>query len=213
MKTSAPTASAMPSAAHANRAFPYRIPLMTRQVERLFGAAPRDIQKYALESQISQAEAKKFFLEHFRIGKWYRTGILWWNIIDGWPQISDAVVDWYGTKKLAWHYIKNSQTPFCMFCDEPDGEGNLTLCAANDSRDTVTVSYTVTEVLTGRPVAAGSCTVKSDETARIALLPEMAGGYYHICWQGDRIRLEDYVEFLKKTGYYEKLEGFDLPIA
>lgn len=206
--------------------YAYRIPLMTRQVERLFGAAPRDIQKYALESQISQAEAKKFFLEHFRIGKWYRTGILWWNIIDGWPQISDAVVDWYGTKKLAWHYLKNSQTPFCMFCDEPDGEGNLTLCAANDSRDTVTVSYTVTEVLTGRPVAAGSCTVKSDETARIALLPETAGGYYHICWQGDRqgsnhfvcrigdgIRLEDYVEFLKKTGYYEKLEGFDLPIA
>lgn len=203
----------------------YRIPLMTRQVERLFGTAPRDIQKYALESQISQAEAKKFFVEHFRIGKWYRTGILWWNIIDGWPQISDAVVDWYGTKKLAWHYLKTSQTPFCMFCDEPDGEGNLTLCAANDTREAVTVSYTVTEVLSGRQVTAGSCTVKSDETARIALLPETAGSYYHICWQGDRqgsnhfvcrigdgIRLEDYVEFLKKTGYYEKLEGFDLQV-
>ena len=200
--------------------YAYRIPLMTRQVERLFGTAPKDIKTYALESQISQAEAKKFFVEHFRIGKWYRCGILWWNIIDGWPQVSDAVVDWYGTKKLAYHYLGSSQNPFCMMCDEPDENGNLTLCASNDTRDTVTVQYTVTEALSGKVVNQGSCTVPSDETIRIAKFPEEAG-YYLISWNGDRqgqnhftgrigdgVKLDEYVEFMKKAGYYEKLEGF-----
>lgn len=200
--------------------YAYRIPLMTRQVERLFGTAPANINDYALESQISQAEAKKFFVEHFRIGKWYRTGILWWNVVDGWPQISDAVVDWYGVKKLAYHYIGASQNPFCMMIDEPDEQGNLTLCAANDTRKDVTVHYEVTNALTGETVAQGSCTVKSDETAKITKFPEEAA-YYLIHWDGnktgnnhfvgrigDGIQLPEYVEFMKKAGYYEKLEGF-----
>lgn len=202
--------------------YAYRIPLMSRQVQRLFGEIPENLTDYALESQISQAEAMKFFVEHFRIGKWYRTGLIWWNIIDGWPQISDAVVDWYGTKKLAYHYIKTSQTPFCMLCDEPDEKGNLTLCAANDTREAVTVNYTVTEALTGAVVAQGSCTVEGDSTARIIQFPETKGAYYRIQWTGDctgenhfiggigdGVTLKDYVVFLKQAGYYEKLEGFD----
>ena len=86
--------------------FAYRIPLMTNQVVTLFGSEPEDLNLYALQSQISQAEAKKYFIERFRVTKWRRTGIIWWNLIDGWPQISDAIVDWYGTKKLAYSYIK-----------------------------------------------------------------------------------------------------------
>ncbi len=201
--------------------YAYRIPLMTRQVERLFGKAPADIRTYALESQISQAEAMKFFVEHFRIGKWYRTGIIWWNVIDGWPQISDAVVDWYGTKKLAYFYLKTVQTPFCLMCDEPDETGSLTLCAANDTRQTVCVRYTVTELLTGRTVASGSAAVPPDETARLCRFPEEAGAYYRIDWTGDccgsnhftgrigdGVRLEDYRTMLRAMGYEQKLEGF-----
>ena len=44
-------------------------------------------------SQISQAEADKFFIEKFRMGKGHTSGIIWWNIMDNWPQFSDAVVD------------------------------------------------------------------------------------------------------------------------
>lgn len=204
-----------------NSAYAYRIPLMTRQVERLFGDAPSDINRYALESQISQAEAKKFFVEHFRIGKWYRTGILWWNIIDGWPQISDAVVDWYGTKKLAYYYLGTSQTPFCMMMDEPDENNNLTLCASNDTGTSVSVRYRVTNALTDEEILSGSCTIGSDETAKIAKFPERPI-YYLIHWEGDccgqnhftgrigdGIRLEEYVQFLKKAKYIDCLEGFD----
>ena len=49
----------------------------------------------AAASQITQAEAKKFFIESTRLLKWETSGLLWWNVIDGWPQFSDAIVDHY----------------------------------------------------------------------------------------------------------------------
>ncbi len=200
--------------------YAYRIPLMTRQVERLFETAPADIETYALMSQISQAEAKKFFVEMFRMGKWYRCGLIWWNVIDGWPQISDAIVDWYGVKKLAYHYIKASQQPFCLMCDEPDEEGQLTLCAANDTRADVNISYRVSNAVTGEEIFTGSCTAGGDATTRIIRFPEQAISYKLEWWGdesgenhftgriGDGLKLEEYTEFMKNCGYFGKLEGF-----
>jgi len=110
----------------------YRIPLMARQAALLFGAAPEDLDDFILASQISQAEALKFFIERFRAGKWRRTGILWWNLRDGWPIISDAVVDYYNRKKLAYHYIKRVQTDVCAICGEPEA-GRHPLVVVNDT--------------------------------------------------------------------------------
>ena len=200
--------------------YAYRIPLMTSQVERIFGKASDDLAEYALQSQISQAEAKKYFIERFRIGKWRRTGIIWWNVMDGWPQISDAVVDWYGCKKLAYHYIKTSQMPFCMMVDEPVN-GRLTLCAANDTREKQSVRYTVTNLTTGKTVLQGDGTVMPDTTARIAEFPEEAGACYLILWEGDTcgknhftaaigdgIDLASYSQWMKQIGYWDLIEGF-----
>ena len=200
--------------------YAYRIPLMTSQIERIFGKAEENLADFALQSQISQAEAKKFFIEKFRIGKWRRTGIIWWNLIDGWPQISDAVVDWYGCKKLAYHYIKASQAPFCMMVDEPE-EGMLTLCAANDTREEKCVRYTVTNLETGETVLAGECTVQSDVTTRVAKFPEESGACYLIQWEGDAvgknhfvaaigdgISLCGYSSWMKQIGYWDLKEGF-----
>lgn len=92
-----------------NAPYAYRIKLAYNQVVTLFGNAEENLNDFIRQSQISQAEAKKYFIEKFRIGKWKRTGIIWWNLLDGWPQISDAIVDYYYVKKLAYHYIKRSQ--------------------------------------------------------------------------------------------------------
>ena len=62
---------------------------------------------------------KKFFIESTRLRKWQTSGILWWNLLDGWPQFSDAVVDYYFGKKLAYHYIRRAQRPVCVFISEP----------------------------------------------------------------------------------------------
>ena len=86
----------------------------------------------SLASQISQAEADKFFIELSRSRKWQRTGILWWNLRDGWPIISDAMVDYYGRKKLAYYYIKRVQADVCAMCGEPE-TGRHPLVVVNDT--------------------------------------------------------------------------------
>ena len=93
---------------------------MVDQVRDMFGTECESLEQLAMLSQISQAEAKKFFIEQTRLKKWRRTGIIWWNMLDCWPQISDAVVDYYFHKKLAFYYIGRVQQPVCMVCAEPE---------------------------------------------------------------------------------------------
>ena len=84
--------------------------LMTNQLKIMFGEVPTDLDDFILASQIVQAEAMKTFVELFRSQKFTRkNGLIWWNVRDGWPQISDAVVDYYGGKKRAYYAIRNSQ--------------------------------------------------------------------------------------------------------
>ncbi len=174
--------------------FGYRIKLMWDQVETLFGkggAATDNLEAFSLASQISQAEAKKYFIERFRLTKWRRTGIIWWNLIDGWPQISDAIVDYYGDRKLAYDYIKRSQKPFCMMFDEPEN-GSIALYGVNDTRTGKGISFTV-EDDSGRIVAQGDAYVEADQSVPVCRIP--AGEekrYYLIRWTGDDAGMNHY---------------------
>jgi len=83
----------------------YRTTLMADQVREMFGFVPDNLDDFVLASQICQAEAKKYFIELVR-SKDKMSGLLWWNLIDCWPQFSDAVVDYYFKPKLAYYFIK-----------------------------------------------------------------------------------------------------------
>ena len=72
---------------------------------------PETVEDFSLASQIVQAEAKKFFVENVRIHKWRKARILSWNMMDCWPQFSDAIVDYYFVRKLAYGYLKRAQRP------------------------------------------------------------------------------------------------------
>ena len=199
----------------------YRNRLMVSQVERLFGAPSNELGEFARQSQVSQAEAVKYFIERFRIHKWRMSGILWWNIADGWPQVSDAVVDWYGCKKIAYYYIKRSQTPFCLMFDEPV-DGQLTLVAANDTQAEVHASYTVTDLTTNQTITKGNLVLEANGCARIEKVPETKNGFYMITWEsdagngknhftctiGDGWTWEAYRACMQKAGFYEEYEGF-----
>jgi beta-mannosidase len=110
----------------------YRIPLMANQIGVLFGEMPDNLDDFIFASQFSQAEANKYFIEHFRINKGRRNGILWWNVRDGWPQISDAIVDYYGERKLAYAVTKRIQQDVCVMLNEPVN-GNHPVIAVNDT--------------------------------------------------------------------------------
>jgi beta-mannosidase len=154
--------------------FDYRVELMAAQVQTLFGAIPDDVDAFAFASQVSQAEAMKFFIERFRTGKWRRTGIIWWNILDGWPQLSDAVVDYYFGKKLAYHVIKASQQPLCLALrEECDGARQLVAC--NDTQEEINLDWTVTDVDTGDIVAQGAAVADADAACVIGLVPALPG--------------------------------------
>ncbi len=204
--------------------YTYRIKLMAKQVVVLFGkSVPNTLSDFAKASQISQAEAKKYFIERFRINKWRRTGIIWWNLIDGWPQFSDAVVDYYGIKKLAYHYIGRSQNPVLLAFDEPIS-GEIELCAVNEFPKDKTLKYTVTDLTRDEVLLSGEVTAEAESTTRVAKIPVNDGEkrFLYIEWELDGVKnsnhymtniidinFDEYFSYIKKIGY-DNFEGFEV---
>ncbi|MBQ8397144.1 MAG: glycoside hydrolase family 2 [Clostridia bacterium] len=166
---------------------PSRVMLMHRQVAQLFGEVPTDMDDYTLASQISQAEAKKFFIERVRAKMGRMGGVIWWNLIDGWPQMSDAVVDYYYEKKLAFDYIRRSSAPFMVMLDEMAAWGHPIICA-NSTRETVRGSLTITDLDSGETVWTGDFTAAPNANTTLGKLSLMhsAQGMFLLRWTTDR---------------------------
>lgn len=95
-------------------------------------------------------------------------------MLDCWPQISDAVVDYYFHKKLAFYYIKRSQQPICLICDEPkDWHHGVYLC--NDSLTGQKVSYTVRDGETGQVLLAGETWSAANENVLLGSFKTFSG--------------------------------------
>jgi len=57
-------------------------------------------------SQINQAEAIKFGVEHWRLRKYLTSGTLFWQLNDSWPVISWSAIDYFGRPKALYYYAK-----------------------------------------------------------------------------------------------------------
>ncbi len=160
--------------------------LMTDQVRVLCGSVPEDLDSYALVSQFSQAEAKKFFVERTRLKKWRRTGVIWWNMLDGWPQISDAIVDYYGRKKLAYTWLRRIHTPVCLMLDEIDG-WNQSIVLGNDSRRDVSVTWQLLDGDTNEVLRSGICISPANENITVGSIKIIPGEkkLYLLRWEAD----------------------------
>ena len=162
----------------------YRIELMAKQIRELFGAVPDNLDDFAFASQVSQAEAKKFFIELFRANKWRRTGILWWNLMDGWPQFSDAIVDYYFCRKLAYEFIKRSQASPLLVLREPENWlQELVVC--NDTRQDVLLRYSVSDVQSGELLCEGEGSAYADAVTVLDSIPYSQGAkrFYLLRWE------------------------------
>ena len=155
-------------------AYAYRIELMAKQIGELFGSVPDDLDSFILASQISQAEAKKFFVEMTRIGKFRRTGVLWWNLIDGWPQFSDAIVDWYFGKKLAWHYLRRAHRPILVMVGEPD-DWRCRVVLGNDSRRVTDVMYRLYDADSDETLLEGRAMAPANANVDLGSIPASRG--------------------------------------
>ncbi len=199
---------------HAQYAF--RLPLMAKQIKVLFDEEPETLTRFAMTSQASQAEAMKFFVERFRYGKWARTGIIWWNLVDGWPQFSDAVVDYYYAKKLAFYVTKRSQAPVCLMFREPENE-MLTLVGANEFLRDISLSYTVTDLATGETMRA-SAFLPANSASEIIHIPyrDDKMHFYVMEWTYDGVTgknyyvsakapydFDEYYRYMKESGMWQ----------
>lgn len=192
------------------------------RMKALFGDGEQALDDIAKASQIFQAEAFKFMIERFRIRKVTHGGLIWWNLLDGWPQISDAVVDYYFTKKLAYDYIKNSQQPLCLMFDEPTHDNKINLFAANEIPEDKTFTYKVTRIDDDTIVATGEATINAggilkldavtvDPNKKEMFLIEWEcngnSGRNHFINNIRGINYNTYINFLNKTGIGH-FEGF-----
>jgi beta-mannosidase len=126
-----------------------RIKLMKDQVLTMFGSQPERMEDFILASQLSQAEAFKYFIERVRTHRKRISGLIWWNLLDCWPQISDAVVDYYFRRKIAYYYIKRSQLPVCVMMDELEA-WNYPVIADNATALEARIDISVEDAESGR---------------------------------------------------------------
>ncbi|MCF0172637.1 MAG: glycoside hydrolase family 2 [Bacteroidales bacterium] len=193
--------------------------LMINQVNYLFGEKHTDLDKFIEASQIVQGEAMKYFVERWRGRKGDKWGILWWNVRDGWPIISDAVVDYYNSRKLGYHFIKNVQHDVCVMVND-DGAGTpIWLVAVNDTRSAVKdAEVTVTDVASGRKIYKGKFDIEANGRAKLSDLPAMKGQGIllitykvggteyrnHYLYGTPPFNQAEYVRLLKQTGIYNE---------
>lgn len=166
----------------------FRVKLMADQIGELFGEIPEQLEDFIIASQISQAEAKKYFIESSRL-KSSCSGILWWNLLDGWPQFSDAVVDYYGVKKLAYHYIKRVQQPVCIMIDEPES-WHVAVKVSNESRRAASGTFRVWDGDTGETLLSGEYAAAPGVVTELGRLraPYSAQRLLLIEWTADGVK-------------------------
>ncbi|HAQ18574.1 MAG TPA: glycoside hydrolase family 2 [Prolixibacteraceae bacterium] len=145
--------------------------LMINQVKAVFGESPKDLDQFIFASQAVQAEAMKFFIEFWRMDKFRRTGIIWWNVRDGWPIISDAVVDFYNSKKLAYYFIRQVQYNACVMIGDAS-EGAHPVVAVNDTREEKSGTALVRDADTGKTLFSGAFTIPVNGKTLIGKIPE-----------------------------------------
>ena len=147
--------------------------LMTNQIKCVFTEVPSGLDKFILASQIIQAEAKKYFIEFWRMNKGERNGILWWNLRDGWPVISDAIVDYYYCKKLAYHYIKRVQTDVCVMVGDDQGSGHP-IVIVNDTLSEVVGKYLIKDLDSGTVLQENKFTIRKNSRLEESSLPALS---------------------------------------
>ena len=147
-----------------------RISIMERAVKGFFGSVPEKLQSFVICSQIVQAEAFKYFVELFRAKKWNKSGIIWWNMVDCWPQISFSVVDYYYVRKLAFYYLKTAQQPLDFIIEDPDN-WRCRLIADNDLPEPASGTFKVSDLMTGETFAEGGFSIPADTAADVTSFP------------------------------------------
>jgi beta-mannosidase len=95
--------------------------------------APATIEDWHFASQLNQAAAVRFGIEHFRSLAPHNTGSIVWQLNDNWPVISWAAVDFDEHRKPLWYALRSAYRPRLATIQPRDG--GLALILLNDTPD------------------------------------------------------------------------------
>lgn len=67
---------------------------------------PKDFDSFVYLTQLNQAEAIKFGVEHWRSRKYKTSGTIYWQLNDSWPVFSWSSIDYFERPKALYFYTK-----------------------------------------------------------------------------------------------------------
>lgn len=79
---------------------------------------PGDLDTLIYASQLLQAEAIRYGVEHFRRNRGRCMGTVYWQLNDCWPVASWSSIDYYGRWKALHYYAKRFFAPLLISCEE-----------------------------------------------------------------------------------------------
>ena len=79
---------------------------------------PTDFERYLYATQVLQAEAVKYKVEHFRRHRGRCMGTLYWQLNDIWQGTSWASIDYCGRYKVLQYAAKRFYAPILLSCEE-----------------------------------------------------------------------------------------------
>ena len=94
---------------------------------------PKDLRATAYASQLNQAAAIKYGVEHFRRCRGYTMGSVYWQLNDSWPVASWSSVDYFGRYKALHYYAKKFYQPVSLGLFNENGQ--ITANVANEAFD------------------------------------------------------------------------------
>ena len=168
-------------------------------------------------SQIVQAESIKKYLEFYRANSDKAGGIIPFNLNDGHPLISESVIDYFLTKKIACSFVKKILSPLCLMIVK-SGDSH-SLFAVNDLPYGDQITYIVKDITGGASlITTGISEIASFSTNPLCELALTPGHFYQITWTtragrnysnhyylgAEENSFEDYIDALTKAGYGEK---------
>lgn len=114
---------------------------------------PTNFDTLLYASQMLQAEAIKYGVEHFRRYRGRCMGAIYWQLDDCWPVASWASIDYFGRWKALHYFAKRFFAPLMLSCCEEstltqntnvnaepfEMEKSITLCVSNETMNDETV--------------------------------------------------------------------------
>lgn len=115
---------------------------------------PANLDTLVYASQVLQAEAIKYGVEHWRANRGRCMGSLYWQVNDCWPVASWSSIDYFGRWKPLHYYAKKFYAPLVCSAVENGTTVSLKLCSEQMQDEKYTVCWQI-RTASGEVLASG----------------------------------------------------------